>query len=261
MDSFSEVFEDVKKHCLADPNVSQIGFDKWIKPLEADKLENKTAYIFAQSEFAKQTVMDFYYDLIKKSFSEVLGIDVEVSISNKNEIMDDSQQFNYVIENEKHLERSLNDGLYDLTFDNFIKGKSNELAYAFCTAVAGMNADSGNIGNKVIFNPLFIYGDSGLGKTHLLKAIEHEVKIRNPEKNIMYVTCETFANELITAITNRDTESFHQKYRNVDFLLMDDIQFLSKKEQTQEEFFHTFNELYNHGKQIVLTSDIYHKKI
>ena len=139
MDSFSEVFEDVKKHCLADPNVSQIGFDKWIKPLEADKLENKTAYIFAQSEFAKQTVMDFYYDLIKKSFSEVLGIDVEVSISNKNEIMDDSQQFNYVIENEKHLERSLNDGLYDLTFDNFIKGKSNELAYAFCTAVAEIN--------------------------------------------------------------------------------------------------------------------------
>ena len=205
--------------------------------------------------------MDFYYDLIKKSFSEVLGIDVEVSISNKNEIMDDSQQFNYVIENEKHLERSLNDGLYDLTFDNFIKGKSNELAYAFCTAVAGMNADSGNIGNKVIFNPLFIYGDSGLGKTHLLKAIEHEVKIRNPEKNIMYVTCETFANELITAITNRDTESFHQKYRNVDFLLMDDIQFLSKKEQTQEEFFHTFNELYNHGKQIVLTSDISPTKI
>lgn len=261
MDSFSEVFEDVKKHCLADPNVSQIGYDKWIKPLEADRLENRTAYILAQSEFAKQTVMDFYYDLIKKSFLEVLGIDVEVSISNKSETMDDSQQFNYLIENEKHLERSLNDGLYDLTFDNFIKGKSNELAYAFCTAVAGMNEDSGNIGNKAVFNPLFIYGDSGLGKTHLLKAIEHEVKKRNPEKNVMYVTCETFANELIKAITNRDTESFHQKYRNVDFLLMDDIQFLSKKEQTQEEFFHTFNELYNHGKQIVLTSDISPTKI
>ncbi len=261
MDSFSEVFEDVKKHCLADPNVSQIGFDKWIKPLEADRLENKTAYILAQSEFARQTVMDFYYDLIKKSFFEVLGIEVEVSISNKSEELDDSRQFNYVIENEKHLERSLNDGLYDLTFDNFIKGKSNELAYAFCTAVAGMNEDSGNIGNKAVFNPLFIYGDSGLGKTHLLKAIEHEVKRKSPEKNVMYVTCETFANELITAITNRDTESFHQKYRNVDFLLMDDIQFLSKKEQTQEEFFHTFNELYNHGKQIVLTSDISPTKI
>ena len=109
---------------------------------------------------------------------------------------------------------------------------------------------------KEVFNPLFIYGDSGLGKTHLVKSIEHEVKRRNPEANVIYTTSEAFLNELIKQIANKNMIAFHEKYRNADFLIVDDIQFIAGKESVQEEFFHTFNEIYNAGKQIVLTSDI-----
>lgn len=256
MDSFNTLFEDVKKHCMSDENISQIGFDKWIKPLEAEKLENKTAYIVAPTEFAKETVTEFYLELLKKSFFQVLGIDVEIEILVKPEENDERNQFINIVNNVENVDNIIKNSIYEFTFDNFIKGKSNELAYAYCTAVAAINGQ-----NHEMFNPLLIYGDSGLGKTHLLKAIESEVKLNHPTLNVLYVTCENFSNELIAAIINKNTESFHQKYRNVDFLLMDDIQFLSKKEQTQEEFFHTFNELYNRGKQIVLTSDISPSKI
>ena len=145
---------------------------------------------------------------------------------------------------------------YELTFENFIKGKSNELAYAYCIAVSGKNSVSSHQLNKSMFNPLFIYGDSGLGKTHLLRAIEHEVKKNNPDLKVIYTTGESFTNELVKAVSEKTTTEFHEKYRNCDFLLVDDIQFIAGKEMTQEEFFHTFNALYNVGKQIVLTSDI-----
>jgi len=148
-----------------------------------------------------------------------------------------------------------------LTFDNFVKGKSNELAYAFSMAVAGNNEMSGSINTNQTFNPLFIYGDSGLGKTHLMKAIENEVRRKNPNIKIIYTTGENFLNELIEAITKKNTAEFHNKYRTADFLLVDDIQFLENKDTAQEEFFHTFNDLYNARKQIVLTADIAPSKI
>lgn len=154
------------------------------------------------------------------------------------------------------LKKSYSRANYDLTFDSFIKGKSNELAYAFCTAVAGRNESSNSSYSKDVFNPLFIYGDSGLGKTHLLKAIAYEIANNKPDLKVIYTTGENFTNELIKSIAEKDTTFFHDKYRNVDYLLVDDVQFIAGKESTQEEFFHTFNELYNLGKQIVLTSDI-----
>jgi len=132
-------------------------------------------------------------------------------------------------------------------FDTFIVGKGNELAYAACTAVAKKPGQ--------IYNPLFLYGGVGLGKTHLMQAIGHEVLEKNPSLKVLYVTSEKFTNEFVNAISLGRTPQFKETYRNVDLLLIDDIQFLAGKEQTQEEFFHTFNTLHQNNKQIVLSSD------
>lgn len=267
MQSFFEALENVKKYCLASKDISEIGFKKWIEPLEPISFDKKTVCLCAENDFSKQMVNDYYLETIKIGFEEILGFEVDVKItspentSNKNyDTASETNQFNKLVENEKKLEKAMENGRYKLTFDNFIKGKSNELAYAFCYAVAGKQ-DADSINNVEIFNPLFIYGDSGLGKTHLLKAIEHKVRTNHPELNIIYVTGEEFTNEIVKAILDKNTAPFQEKYRQCDFLLMDDVQFIAGKESTQEEFFHTFNALYNSGKQIVLTSDIPPSKI
>ena len=254
MESFSEIFENVKKYCLQDPNVSEIGYNKWIKILEPVKLEDGTAYLTTENEFTKNTALSVYMNVLKRGFLENLGFEVNIDISTRQQQIDTTEDEELKKINE--LKRSYSRANYDLTFDNFIKGKSNELAYAFCTAVAGKNENSNNSYTKDVFNPLFIYGDSGLGKTHLLKAIAYEIANNKPEMKVIYTTGENFTNELIKSIAEKDTTRFHDKYRNADFLLVDDVQFIAGKESTQEEFFHTFNELYNLGKQIVITSDI-----
>lgn len=133
------------------------------------------------------------------------------------------------------------------TFENFVVGKKNELAHAACLAVAERPG--------LVYNPLFIYGGVGLGKTHLMQAVGHVVRQRDPEKKILYVTCETFTNEYIKAVGEGQATHFKEKFRSVDVLMVDDIQFLAGKEGTQEEFFHTFNHLHQHNKQVILTSD------
>ena len=256
MESFFEVFENVKKYCLSDPSVSEIGYNKWIKTLEPVKLENSTAYILTENEFTKKTTHEVYLDVLERGFLETLGFKVKIELLTRQQPPAVEQNgFAEVERRMEEMKQTHRKGSYELTFDNFIKGKSNELAYAFSTAVAGIN-NSSAIVSKDVFNPLFIYGDSGLGKTHLMKAIEHEVRNRHPEMNVIYTTGESFTNELVKAVGDKNTYAFHEKYRKCDFLLVDDIQFIAGKEMTQEEFFHTFNELYNNGKQIVLTSDI-----
>lgn len=259
MESFNDAFESVLQYCKADPTVSDIGFNKWIKILEPFKLENNTAFLLTDSEFTKKTTLEVYEDVIKKAFLEVLGFEVELRIlvKAKDETPIIQEELSEPIPTVSTPTQYSN----ALTFDNFIKGKSNELAYAFSIAVAGKNDTSGDLTTNQAFNPLFIYGDSGLGKTHLMKAIENEVIKKKPDINLIYTTGENFMNELVKAIEYKQTIAFHDKYRNADFLLVDDIQSIAGKDRIQEEFFHTFNDLYNAGKQIVLTSDIAPSKI
>lgn len=259
MDSFAELYENVKRVMQADPKVSTIGYDRWVSRVEPLKFENQTAYLIAENDFVKTTVDGYYRDVFEKCFEEVVGFKVEIVFMLKEE-NNKGKGFSEVEQQMAKMMNNHRKSDYELTFENFIKGKSNELAYAYSTAVSGKSNVNNQIG-KAVFNPLFIYGDSGLGKTHLLRAIEHEVKKNHPTLNIIYTTGESFTNELIRAVTEKDTISFHEKYRKADFLLVDDIQFIAGKEMTQEEFFHTFNALYERGKQIVLTSDISPNKI
>lgn len=249
MNSFNEVFDSVLAHIRAQEKVSQIGYDKWIAPLNPVKFENGKAYLKCYSDFQRSTLVQHYMWAFDVAFENVMGFPVEVVFT----VDDKGNGYQEIERRMTNVFEAHSRADYELTFDNFIRGKSNELAYAYCIAVSGKN--NPNVSMSV-FNPLFIYGDSGLGKTHLLHAIENEVRKNHPEMNIIYTTGEQFTNELLQAIADKDTISFHEKYRNCDFLLVDDIQFIAGKEMTQEEFFHTFNALYDRKKQIVLTSDI-----
>ena len=175
--------------------------------------------------------------LLNDAFESVFGSGIDICFTIPEEIN----------QKEEKLNESILDADYEFTFDTFIVGSSNKFAHAASLAVA---ANPG-----YAYNPLFIYGNSGLGKTHLLNAIRSEIKANSPEKEIIYVKGDDFTNELIESIHLAKTSEFRQKYRNSDVLLVDDVQFIGGKESTQEEFFHTFNALYEAKKQIVLTSD------
>ena len=252
MNSFLELYENVMRACQSHPKVSEIGYRRWISALEPGKFEGKKVTLYAATDFIRTTTEEIYGEILKETFEQVLGFPVEIEYAVKNQQTSSSDGYDEIESRMNEIMQNHARSDYDLTFENFIKGKSNELAYAYSIAVSGKNGTM----HKSMFNPLFIYGNSGLGKTHLLKAIEHEVRKNYPDLNIIYTTGESFTNELIKAISDKNTIDFHEKYRNCDFLLVDDIQFIAGKEMTEEEFFHTFNELYNAGKQIVLTSDI-----
>jgi len=251
LNSFEEVFDCVKKYCLTSGKIIESAYNIWIDPISALQLDGSKAILFVQSDFQRSIILQNFENVIKEGFENTLGFAVDIEILTE-EDMKSTQNNPAEIEMYFPSEDSLENEEYDYTFDTFIVGRSNEFAYAACTAVAKDNNDN----NGSTYNPLFIHGPSGLGKTHLMNAIANEMKKNNPNLNIIYVTGETFANELIDAIRmKRDTTIFHEKYRNADVLLVDDVQFIAGRESTQEEFFHTFNELYKEGKQIVLTSD------
>ena len=249
-ESFEDLFDSVKKYCVESGGVQETAYNLWIKPIETKGFDGKQVTLFFPTEFQKDTFLNNYETLFKQAFKAVTGIDVEIIVTIQ-DTQHPAPKVNLDELEEKHqqLEKSFEGAEYDYTFDTFIVGKSNEFAYAACTAVAKDN-------NGSTYNSLFIHGPSGLGKTHLLTAIANEMKRIRPGINIIYVTGETFSNELIDAIKmKKETTTFHEKYRNADVLLVDDVQFIAGKESTQEEFFHTFNELHKDGRQIVLTSD------
>ncbi|MCR5540653.1 MAG: chromosomal replication initiator protein DnaA [Ruminococcus sp.] len=265
INSFNDVFEEVLKYCYRltgsdvpnDKRISESGYRMWIQVLKPYKMENNVAYLLAKSDFVKQQTMTAYGDVLNKAFEEVMGFPIKVDIMVSGE--DEPEEKKEV----RIEDTALSEEADVYTFDNFIRGSSNSLAYAFCKAVAEKydvkNAEE--IDPDKVFNPLIIYGDSGLGKTHLMKAIEYKVSKSHPELKIIYTTGEAFINELVKALEFKDTVNFHEKYRNADLLLIDDIQIIAGKERMQDEFFHTFNELYNARKQIVLTSDILPSKM
>lgn len=243
MDSFEEIFGLVSDYCKT--QMTEVAHKIWIQDLVPLRLENDIVVLGVSSEFKKNLVMEKYSDLLAKGFGEVLGFPVSIRIDHLSSPVRPAEET--ASEIPEGLEAAMEAGNYEYTFDTFIVGSSNKFAHAAALAVATHDIRS--------YNPLFIYGDSGLGKTHLLFAIMAEVKKRKPEALVVYVKAEQFTNELIDAIRDQTTPEFREKYRKADYLLVDDIQFIGGRNSTQEEFFHTFNTLYESGKQIVLTSD------
>ena len=231
MDSFAELWEMVKEECKN--QVSESIYNVWFKDMELVSFDDNKVVI-ALSDFKRKIVESRFMDKLESSFKNVIGFDIQI-------ILVDVEKA--VPVKAEETEDALTD---EDTFDSFIVGASNKFAYAAANAVAN------DPGGK--YNPLFIHGNSGLGKTHLLNAIAHQVKLTHPEANIVYTRGESFTNELVKYIGQKSTEAFHDKYRNADILLVDDVQFIAGKDSTQEEFFHTFNALYQAGNQIVLTS-------
>ena len=250
MNTYDEVYEAVKAYCTKDNRVGKTAQTLWLDPLQFARLEGTDAVFYCTTNLHKEVIMNNYEHLLQEAFEAVLGFPVNLRLivmekeeKEKPTIPDNFEEIQH------DLEKDFDNAEYSYTFDTFIVGGSNEFAYAACTSVA--RGDGPNT-----YNPLFIWSQPGLGKTHLITAISHEMKKRNPDLNIVYVTGEAFTNELIEAIyQKKDTSKFHDKYRNADVLLVDDIQFIAGRDSTQEEFFHTFNKLYEEGKQIILTSD------
>lgn len=231
--------------------VSNVSFVMWFKPLKVlDFVDNKKLVIATNSTSAKNQILRNYFDKLTSSVKDIFGENIDI------EVLDQNEEIEYIKINgektkEKEVDIAKNPFNSKYTFENFVVGKSNQFVYAAARAVAE------HPGEK--FNPLFIYGGVGLGKTHILHAIGNYIKQYNPNLNVMYVTCEQFANDYIESLgstaKNKAVLEFRTKYRNLDVLMVDDIQFISKKTSTQEEFFHTFNELYQNNKQIIITSD------
>lgn len=242
-------------------NINQTMFDLWFRDLTLDSISETTAVIRTKTMFNRNVLADSFYSKIEQIFEEVIGFKVKIEIVADNdplgrptEIVKEETPSEPVadikkatVEDTESDEVSFFTGKDGYTFENFIVGNSNKLAHAACIAVAN------NRGYD--YNPLFIHGPSGLGKTHLLHAIANHVKSKGQDVNIIYVTSEDFTNQLIQSISNKTTEKFRNKFRNADMLMIDDIQFIASRENTQEEIFHTFNALYEKGVQIILTSD------
>lgn len=240
MDTLNDVWKEVLAICKG--KVSDVMYNLWIAPLELVRFENDTFIFVISTEFKKTIVMDKFSAVIKEAFEEVMGFPVEIDILVNGKSPESAPQETPANEQEQSADPH---GVY--TFENFIEGGSNSFAYNVSLGVAN---DPGNKNN-----PLLIYGRSGLGKTHLLLAIEHALRVKYPNMIVIYTTCEDLINELLQGMRNKNTVPFREKYRNADALLVDDIQFIQKGESFQEEFFHTFDTLYRAKKQIVMTSD------
>jgi len=232
--------------------VSEQTFRTWLEPTEALEFDGKTIYVGAPDQFAADWNDSKHAELLASLAPIALGQPLRVVFRVHEDRKRRSQMDLFVAPPPSAATQSapgVDGPLFSprYTFEHFIIGKSNELAYAAADAVAQAPGR--------VYNPLFIYGETGLGKTHLMQAVGHEILQRLPTTRILYIGTEQFTNEYVAAIQTRKTQDFRRRFRETDLLLVDDVQFLKGKEATQEEFFHTFNALYEAGRQIVMTSD------
>ena len=234
MESLNEMWQLVRERLKE--SCGEVIYDIWIKPLEIISFDGAKAEL-ASSEFMKKIIEQKFGTAIREAFRVVMGFDVEVELIDPNA----------AVQTKELAEKEASVSIEKNTFETFVVGPSNRFAHAAAQAVAATPGAA--------YNPLFIYGNAGLGKTHLLCAISSEIKSKNPNADIIFTRGEDFVNLIVDGINKKTMDKIHEKYRNCDVLLVDDIQFIAGKESTQEEFFHTFNALTQDGKQIVLTSD------
>lgn len=246
LSSLSDIYNLVVENCVNKYNISSSARELWLDSLTPVEITNNKVILAIDVEFKRNTINSLYVGMLEEQFKDILGLPVSVDVIVKEDIPTTKARIENIDSTDLNGEiEKLT--VENYTFDNFIVGPSNNLAFAAAKAVSQKQHEK--------YNPLFIYGDSGLGKTHLLSAIQNEMLTKYPGINIIYISAETFTNEFLHSITANNTEAFDDKYRSADALLIDDIQFIAGKEQTEEKFFHIFNELYKQNKAIVLTSD------
>ena len=257
MNEVKEKWPEIIEHLRVEHELLNVSFNTWIKPLKVYDVIDDTAYILVNKDSSVEYIDKKYRLPLMVCIAEITGKEYEIQF-----VSEDDDKLNKIHnasidngQNKKTKSLAEKAGLNPkYTFDTFVVGGNNNFAHAASLAVAESPGE--------VYNPLFLYGGVGLGKTHLMHSIAHFILDKNPKKKVLYVTSETFTNELIDALRNGKTAgnesamlNFRDKYRNIDVLLIDDIQFIIGKESTQEEFFHTFNHLHTLGKQIIISSD------
>ena len=246
METIKEAWTGILNYLQNQNDISEVAFNVWISCIEPYTIEDGNVVVFVQTSFQRKIINEHYQNKLCEAFNHVLGLPLGLKILSRDELSAaDSPAAEECGDPGNLFGQKSSD--YEYSFENFIVGSSNKFAHAASQAVASKPAG--------YYNPLFIYGGSGLGKTHLLYAICNEIRKNMPSVKIIYTKGEYIANELIESIGTGTTSEFRAKYRQVDVLLVDDIQFIAGKVSTQEEFFHTFDALHQANKQIVLTSD------
>ena len=236
MNSVADIWKIVLSRLSQD--LSETTISTWFDEVEAVSIKDRTLYLHCPNDFKRSTIESMFSDRIKDSLRDIYSADFDVKLLS-------TAESTALFEPEVKKSTALLDS-GEFTFDTFVVGESNKMAYAAARAVAD------GVGH---YNPLFIYGDSGLGKTHLIYAIAHQIRTTRPSAKIIYIKGDDFINEFIELVRAGRGSEFRAKYRDADLLLVDDVQFVAGKEQVQNEFFHTFNSLYENKRQIVLTSD------
>ena len=254
LEKIRDKWNDILMNIKEEHELSDVSYKTWLLPLKLHSAENGKVFVLVPDANFLGYIKKKYGLLLQVAIEEMTGYPCEVEFIIENQIKDINEPKNQLIHNtassvdQAAIQNANLNPRY--TFDTFVVGANNNLAHAASLAVAESPGE--------IYNPLFIYGGVGLGKTHLMHSIAHFILKKNPKAKILYVTSEKFTNELIDAIRNKNnisTTEFREKYRNNDVLLIDDIQFIIGKESTQEEFFHTFNALHEAKKQIIISSD------